>query len=163
MCFPRSTCVTAGLGSSPERDWFAAFFKTLVSSLSALSWLNTASSQATLCTSFWTLLRGANSMYRCAQCVTTHTEQHDHISSREHAWLKIAHLCVPKQLSSTCHVSFFAASDTDHKHKFSLTYLSSLSDDLTSSHKAFGARSIFTLRSSTAEWRINTNPVSHRL
>ena len=27
-------------------------------------------------------------MYRCAQCVTTHTEQIDHISSREHAWLK---------------------------------------------------------------------------
>ena len=29
-----------------------------------------------------------------AQCVTTHTEQNDHMSSREHAWLKIAHLCV---------------------------------------------------------------------
>ena len=42
----------------------------------------------------------SNSMCRCAQCVTTHTEQHDHVSSREHAWLKIAHLCVPKQLSS---------------------------------------------------------------
>ena len=37
-----------------------------------------------------------NSMYRCAQCVTTHTEQNDHISSRKHAWLKIAHLCVSK-------------------------------------------------------------------
>ena len=34
----------------------------------------------------------SNSMYRCAQCVTTHTEQNDHISSREHAWLKIANL-----------------------------------------------------------------------
>ena len=33
--------------------------------------------------------------------------------------LRIAHLCVPKQLSSTCHVSFLAATDTDHKHKFS--------------------------------------------
>ena len=64
----------------------------------------------------------SNSMYRCAQCVTTRTEQNEHISSREHAWLKIAHLCVPKQLSSTCHVSFLAAPDTDHKHKFSLTY-----------------------------------------
>ena len=58
-------------------------------------------------------------MYRCAQCVTTHTEQNDHISSREHAWLKIAHLCVPKELSSTCHVSFLAAPDNDHKHKLS--------------------------------------------
>ena len=38
----------------------------------------------------------SNRMYRCAQCVTTHTEQDDHISSREHAWLKIAHLCVLK-------------------------------------------------------------------
>ena len=27
-----------------------------------------------------------------------------------------------KQLSSTCHVSFVAALDTDHKHKFSLTH-----------------------------------------
>ena len=62
-------------------------------------------------------------MYRCAQCVTTHTEQNDHISSREHSWRKIAHLCVPKQLSSKCHVCFLAAPDTDHKHKFSLTYL----------------------------------------
>ena len=30
----------------------------------------------------------SNSMYRRAQCVTTHTEQIGHISSREHAWLK---------------------------------------------------------------------------
>ena len=35
-------------------------------------------------------------MYRWAQCVTKHTEQNDHISSREHAWLKIAHLCLKK-------------------------------------------------------------------
>ena len=32
-----------------------------------------------------------------------------------------------KQLSSTCHVSFLAAPDTDHKQKFSLTYLTCLS------------------------------------
>ena len=31
-----------------------------------------------------------NSMYRCAQCLTTYTEQNDHISSREHAWLNSA-------------------------------------------------------------------------
>ena len=38
------------------------------------------------------------------------------------------------QLSSTCHVSFFAAPDTDHNHQFSLIlliYLSYLSDSLT--------------------------------
>ena len=63
---------------------------------------------------------------------TYRVAQHDHTSSREHAWLKapgsrgerlrIAHLCVLKQLSSPCHVSFLAAPDTDHKHKFSVTY-----------------------------------------
>ena len=78
-----------------------------------------------------------NSMYRCAQCVPTHTEQNDHISSREHAWLKIAHLCVPQQLSNTCVVSFLAAPDTDHKHKFSLTCLTYISDDLLITPKAF--------------------------
>ena len=82
------------------------------------------------------------SMYRYAQCVTTHTDQNDHMWPRAHAWLKIAHLSVPKQLSSTCHVSFLAAPDTDHKHKFSLTYLTFLSDNLTNKHKTFGARSI---------------------
>ena len=76
--------------------------------------------------------------------------------------LRIAHLCVLKQLSSTCHVSFLAALDTDHKHKFSLTFLTYLSDSLTNTHKIFGTWSIFTLRSSTAEWRINRNPISHR-
>ena len=38
-----------------------------------------------------------------------------------------------KQMSSTCHLSFLAAPDTDHKHKFSLTHfihLSYLSDSL---------------------------------
>ena len=43
---------------------------------------------------------------------------------------RIAHLCVVEQLSSTCHVSSFASPDTDHKHKFSLVYLTCLSDDL---------------------------------
>ena len=69
-----------------------------------------------------------------------------------------------KQLSSTCHVSFLAASDTDHKHKFSLThliYLSYLSDSITNTHKNYGTRPIVTLRCSTAEWRINTNHISH--
>ena len=39
-----------------------------------------------------------------------------------------------KQLSSTCHVSFLAAPDTDHKHKFSLTHFAYLSDDLPNTH-----------------------------
>ena len=45
--------------------------------------------------------------------------------------LRIANLWVPKLLSFTCHVSFLAALDTDHKHKFSLTHLTYLSDSLT--------------------------------
>ena len=65
--------------------------------------------------------------------------------------------CVSKELSSTCHVSFLAAPDTDHKHKFSLTYLTYLS--LTP--KSSGSRSTFTLRRFTAEWRIYTNPISY--
>ena len=74
--------------------------------------------------------------------------------------LRIAHYCVQKQLSSSRHVSFLAAPDTDHKHKFSLTCPS---DNLTDTHKTFGTRSTHSLRSSTAEWRIETNPISHRL
>ena len=66
-------------------------------------------------------------------------------------------------LAKVGHDHFFAALDTDHKHKFSLTYLTYLSDNLSSTHKTFGTRSIFTLRSSTAEWRINTNLISHSL
>ena len=78
------------------------------------------------------------------------------------AMLRITHLCVPKQLSSTCHVSFCAAPDSDHKHKFSLTHLIYISDVLSLTPKSFGAQSIFTLRRSTAEWRINTNLISHK-
>ena len=70
-----------------------------------------------------------------------------------------------KQLSSTCHVSFFAAPDTDHKHKFSLTHFIHffyLYDGLTFAHKPYDSRPFCTQRCSTAEWRINTNPVSDR-
>ena len=73
-------------------------------------------------------------------------------------------LC-PRTISSTCHVSFFGAPDTDHKHKFSLTHFihfSYLYDNLTNTHKRFGSRSMFTVRSSRAEWRINTNPISYK-
>ena len=38
------------------------------------------------------------------------------------------------------------------------TYLS----DTFPTHTTFGTRTIFTLRISTAEWRINTNPISHK-
>ena len=66
---------------------------------------------------------------------TYRVAQHGHFSSREHAWLKSSRLHIfvsLKQLSFTCRVSFFAAPDTDHQHKFSLTYLNT--------HKTFGTR-----------------------
>ena len=52
-----------------------------------------------------------------------------------------------KQLSSTCHVSFFAAPDTDHQHKFSLTHFihfSYLSDGRTFAHKTYDSRPLYT-------------------
>ena len=81
------------------------------------------------------------------------------------AWGLHIFVCL-NQVSSTCHVSFLAAPDTDHKHKFSLThliYFSYLFDSLTDTHKIYGPRPKYTLRCSTAEWRINTNPISHRM
>ena len=78
---------------------------------------------------------------------TARTELHSmitflHVNTRgsRAVRLRIAHLCVAKQLSSACHVSFFAAFDTDHKHKFSLTYFSYFSDNLANTHKTFGTR-----------------------
>ena len=45
------------------------------------------------------------SMCRCAQCVSTYTAQYDHISSREHAWLKSAQLRIARSgvLKTVCH------------------------------------------------------------
>ena len=59
-----------------------------------------------------------------------------------------------KQMSSTCHVSSFAALDTDHQHKFSLTHFihfSYLTDGLTCAHKPYDSRPSKTLRCSTAK------------
>ena len=103
---------------------------------------------------------------------TARTEQHDHTSAREHARLEAQelqssglHIFVSlKQVSSTCHVSSFAAPDTGHQHKFSLTHfihLSCLSDGLTFAHTPYDSRPLYTLPCSTAERRINTNPISH--
>ena len=38
--------------------------------------------------------------------------------------LRIEHLCVPKTIASTCHVSFLAAPDADNKHKCCLSPIS---------------------------------------
>ena len=97
-------------------------------------------------------------MYRCAQCVSA-----SHCTSREHVWLKFKDLCTKNIPSSTRHVSFLAALDTDHKHKFSFTYLSNLTVILSYTPKPVVPRSICTLRRFTAESRFLRSPVSHRL
>ena len=72
--------------------------------------------------------------------------------------LRVAHLCVLKQLSSTCHVSYFAAPDSDHK--FSITYLTYLSGNLTNTQDLRYTIHIYPANE-VVEWRINTNPISH--
>ena len=57
---------------------------------------------------------------------------------------KIARLCVQKTLRHpTRHVSFLAAPDTDHQHKFSRTYLSDFTVVLSDTLEPVGSRSIF--------------------
>ena len=70
--------------------------------------------------------------------------------SRAHK-LKVARIGVLKQLSSTCHVSFLAAT-------------SPFCPTISPSHPSPLAHDpYFTLRRFTAEWRINSHPISHRL
>ena len=58
---------------------------------------------------------------------------------------------MPKiSLSSTRHVSFLAAADTDHQHHFSLTYLTYLSDNLTNTLRRFTAELNERVRSAEA-------------
>ena len=71
-------------------------------------------------------------------------------------------ICVPKTF---CHPRVmsrsFAAPDTDHQHKFSLTYLSNLTVILFYTHKPVVSRSRQTLRRFTGEWRFLGYPFSH--
>ena len=55
----------------------------------------------------------------CTDVSAHHTAPSDHFSSREHARLNVKDFCAKNSLSSTRHVSFLAAPDTDHQHKFS--------------------------------------------
>ena len=81
-----------------------------------------------------------------------------------HAWLKswkargLQIFVSLKQLSSTCHVSYLAALDTDHQHKFSLTYLFNFTVILFYTLKPVVPRSIYTLRRFTAELRCFGSP-----
>ena len=84
----------------------------------------------------------SNSMYRCARCVSIHTE------------LNCTSL-FPKRFSSTSHVSFFAALYIDDKHTFFRIYF--IYFPTNSPLHQFLRRTI-----STAEWRINTNPMFDR-
>ena len=71
----------------------------------------------------------SHSMYRCAQCVShIHCTVWSHFITRTRVSLErtaqdCTHWCLQNSLSSTRHVSFLAAPDTDHQHKFSLTCL----------------------------------------
>ena len=75
--------------------------------------------------------------------------------------LRIAHLCFFKKV---CHPRVMSRSLPRMTLTTSTSSLSSASPifpTVTTTRKSFGTRSIFTLRCSTAEWRINTNPISH--
>ena len=104
----------------------------------------------------WIRLALCSESWNCEQYThkysTYRVAQHDHTSSREHAWLKswkaqdCTSLC-PKTI--VIHVLLLLSFRQSHRH--------------THTYMPFGARPMFTLRCSTAEWRINTNPISHRL
>ena len=80
------------------------------------------------------------------------------------AKLRIAHLCVPKTF--VIHVSCYhslphltlTTSTSSLTHFIHFSYLS---DGATFADKPYDSRPIYTLRCSTAEWRINRNPISH--
>ena len=80
-------------------------------------------------------------MYRCGKCVTTHTEQIDHISSREHAWPKswkaqdLTSLC-PE--TSVIYVSCLTPCRTRHRPQAQvLTHLPHLSFRQSSVHDPY--------------------------
>ena len=82
--------------------------------------------------------------------------QHDHISSRKHAWLKLERSGLHIFVSyNNCHPSVMS-------HSMPHLTLTTSTNSLSNTHKTFGTRSLFTLRCSTAEWRINTNPISDK-
>ena len=94
-----------------------------------------------------------------------HTAQSDHISSQEHAWLKLKDLCAKNILSSTRHVSFPAAPHlTLTTSTSSLSPSSPILQSSSSTHpKLVVPRSIYTLRRFTAELRFLGSPISHKL
>ena len=95
------------------------------------------------------------------------TFHHANTRGSRAAKLRIAHHCV---LKHNCHprVMFHSLQHlTLTTSTSSLSPVSSISptfsDSLTDTHKIYGSRPRYTLRCSTAELRINTNPISQRL
>ena len=91
--------------------------------------------------------------------------QHNHISSREHAWLKLQgssiahHLCVPKIFCHPrvmSHLPLFASSPT-----FPLT--SQTPTTLLGARRTFWDPMTITLRRSPTEWRFHADTHSYRL
>ena len=103
----------------------------------------------------------SNSMCRCAQCVTPHTEQNDHISSREHAWLKIAHLCVSKivviHVSCLCSLPHLTLTTSTS----SLSPTSPIFPTFSPLHPSPLAHDPYLPCEDPRHCRINTNPISH--
>ena len=98
---------------------------------------------------------------------TCRVAQHDHISSREHAWLKSwkAQDCTSLCLWNNCHPRVMSHSLPHLTLTPSISSLSPISSSIifptvSPTHTIYGPRPTFTLRCSTAEWRINTNPIS---
>ena len=103
----------------------------------------------------------------CAvQCVSTYTEQHDHISSREHAWpkgaqLRVARIGVSKDRPRVTSRSLPQLTLTTITSSLASTspVFQSFSPSVTP--KSFGARSTYPARL-TAEWRVYSNLISHK-
>ena len=94
-----------------------------------------------------------NSTYRVAR--------HDHISSRDHAWLKLKD-CTSLCHQNNCHPLVSSAPDTDHQHKFLFLFHPLLQTFPTASLVHTGPMILDPQKPcATAEWRINTNPISH--
>ena len=98
-------------------------------------------------------------MRTLCQHITLHSLITFHHANTRGSSLRI---CASKNiLSSTCHVSFLAAPDTNHQHKFSLSSTSPILQSFSYTLKTVDARSTHTLRRFTAEWWILGNPISH--
>ena len=101
---------------------------------------------------------------------TYRVAQHDLISSRERAWLKSwkAQDCTYLCPYNKCHPRVMSPSLPHLTLTTSTSSLSPISSTspifptVSPAHKTYDSRPRFTLRCSTAEWRINTNPTSHR-